>query len=130
MGGLNLRRNTNLKVLLSVLFPPAMLQLEFRTQEELRQMPQTEEEYMMEHCEDEEDGSDEEDEEQTGADEVGWGGGERGSGSGLMSVQHEGENCVVACDEFYLGLWMLCCLIKNGPGCQLPKQHPLSCNWK
>ena len=75
MGGLNLRRNTNLKVLLSVLFPPAMLQLEFRTQEELRQMPQTEEEYLMEHCEDEEDRSDEDDDDPTGADEVGDAGG-------------------------------------------------------
>ncbi|XP_065168332.1 transient receptor potential cation channel trpm isoform X4 [Atheta coriaria] len=45
MGGLRTRKNTNLKVILSLLFPPYICNLEFKTVEELQLMPQTEEEH-------------------------------------------------------------------------------------
>ncbi|CAG0882990.1 unnamed protein product [Darwinula stevensoni] len=45
MGGLRMRKNTNLKVILGLLFPPSLLSLEFKTQEELQLQPQTEEEH-------------------------------------------------------------------------------------
>ncbi|CAH2042109.1 unnamed protein product, partial [Iphiclides podalirius] len=46
MGGLRTRKNTNLKVILSLLCPLYILQLEFKSKEELQLMPQTEEEHM------------------------------------------------------------------------------------
>ncbi|CAG5035991.1 unnamed protein product [Parnassius apollo] len=46
MGGLRTRKNTNLKVILSLLFPLYILQLEFKSKEELQLMPQTEEEHL------------------------------------------------------------------------------------
>ncbi|XP_072942327.1 transient receptor potential cation channel trpm [Epargyreus clarus] len=45
MGGLRTRKNTNLKVILSLLCPLYILQLEFKSKEELQLMPQTEEEH-------------------------------------------------------------------------------------
>ncbi|KAG1655147.1 Transient receptor potential cation channel trpm [Nymphon striatum] len=47
MGGLRMRRNTNLKVILGLLFPVTILKLEFKSKEELLHMPQTEEEHIM-----------------------------------------------------------------------------------
>ena len=47
MGGLRTRRSTNLKVVLSLLCPPLILKLEFKSKEELQLMPQTEEEHMI-----------------------------------------------------------------------------------
>ncbi|KAK9736430.1 hypothetical protein QE152_g12513 [Popillia japonica] len=41
MGGLRTRKNTNLKVILGLLFPPYILRLEFKSKEELQLMPQT-----------------------------------------------------------------------------------------
>ncbi|XP_045537402.1 transient receptor potential cation channel trpm isoform X7 [Papilio machaon] len=46
MGGLRTRKNTNLKVILSLLFPLYILHLEFKSKEELQLMPQTEEEHL------------------------------------------------------------------------------------
>ncbi|KAK4884574.1 hypothetical protein RN001_000845 [Aquatica leii] len=46
MGGLRTRKNTNLKVILGLLFPPYILRLEFKSKEELQLMPQTEEEHL------------------------------------------------------------------------------------
>ncbi|XP_061384198.1 transient receptor potential cation channel trpm isoform X1 [Danaus plexippus] len=46
MGGLRTRKNTNLKVILSLLCPLYILQLEFKSKEELQLMPQTEEEHL------------------------------------------------------------------------------------
>ncbi|KOB77893.1 Uncharacterized protein OBRU01_03309 [Operophtera brumata] len=46
MGGLRTRKNTNLKVILSLLFPLYVLYLEFKSKEELQLMPQTEEEHL------------------------------------------------------------------------------------
>ncbi|XP_045461710.1 transient receptor potential cation channel trpm isoform X23 [Harmonia axyridis] len=46
MGGLRTRKNTNLKVILGLLFPPYILSLEFKSKEELQLMPQTTEEHM------------------------------------------------------------------------------------
>ncbi|XP_069361506.1 transient receptor potential cation channel trpm isoform X8 [Maniola hyperantus] len=45
MGGLRTRKNTNLKVILCLLCPLYILQLEFKSKEELQLMPQTEEEH-------------------------------------------------------------------------------------
>ncbi|XP_076339242.1 transient receptor potential cation channel trpm-like isoform X2 [Tachypleus tridentatus] len=58
MGGLRTRKNTNLKVILGLLFPPTILTLDFKTKEELQLMPQTEEEHMLNKEEDEESESD------------------------------------------------------------------------
>ncbi|KAL3288297.1 hypothetical protein HHI36_002745 [Cryptolaemus montrouzieri] len=46
MGGLRTRKNTNLKVILGLLFPIYILNLEFKSKEELQLMPQTTEEHM------------------------------------------------------------------------------------
>lgn len=46
MGGLRTRKNTNLKVILGLLFPPYICGLEFKSREELQLMPQTEEEHL------------------------------------------------------------------------------------
>ncbi|RZC40720.1 transient receptor potential cation channel trpm, partial [Asbolus verrucosus] len=46
MGGLRTRKNTNLKVIMGLLFPPYILKLEFKSKEELQLMPQTTEEHM------------------------------------------------------------------------------------
>lgn len=45
LGGLRTRKNTNIKVMLSLLFPPLVLLLGFRSGEELKTMPQTREEH-------------------------------------------------------------------------------------
>ncbi|KAG8229410.1 hypothetical protein J437_LFUL000931, partial [Ladona fulva] len=47
MGGLRTRKNTNLKVVLGLLFPPYITRLDFKSKEELQLMPQTEEEHMI-----------------------------------------------------------------------------------
>lgn len=46
MGGLRTRKNANLKVIFALLFPPAIFKLEFKSTEELKLMPQTEEEHI------------------------------------------------------------------------------------
>ncbi|XP_049543421.1 transient receptor potential cation channel trpm isoform X3 [Anopheles darlingi] len=46
MGGLRTRKNTNLKVILGLLVPPFIKKLDFKSKEELQQMPQTEEEHL------------------------------------------------------------------------------------
>ncbi|KAL4227851.1 Transient receptor putative cation channel subfamily M member 7 [Mactra antiquata] len=48
MGGLRMRKNTSLKVLLGILIPPYILALEFKSKEELQLMPQTMEEHLDE----------------------------------------------------------------------------------
>ncbi|XP_042218269.1 transient receptor potential cation channel trpm-like [Homarus americanus] len=45
LGGLRTRKNTNIKVMLSLLVPPLILVLGFRSREELKTMPQTREEH-------------------------------------------------------------------------------------
>ncbi|KAK6630175.1 hypothetical protein RUM44_005731 [Polyplax serrata] len=47
MGGLRTRKNTNLKVILGLICPPYICQLEFKSKEELQSMPQTEEEHLI-----------------------------------------------------------------------------------
>ncbi|XP_034245088.1 transient receptor potential cation channel trpm [Thrips palmi] len=47
MGGLRTRKNTNLKVILGLLCPAYIPQLEFKSREELQLMPQTEEEHQL-----------------------------------------------------------------------------------
>uniref|UniRef100_A0A0A9YDY3 Transient receptor potential cation channel trpm n=1 Tax=Lygus hesperus TaxID=30085 RepID=A0A0A9YDY3_LYGHE len=47
MGGLRTRKNTNLKVLFGLVFPPYIARLEFKSKEELQLMPQTEEEHLI-----------------------------------------------------------------------------------
>ncbi|XP_055839433.1 transient receptor potential cation channel trpm isoform X4 [Episyrphus balteatus] len=46
MGGLRTRKNTNLKVILGLLVPVYIKRLDFKSKEELQQMPQTEEEHL------------------------------------------------------------------------------------
>ncbi|KAJ8947842.1 hypothetical protein NQ318_009987 [Aromia moschata] len=46
MGGLRTRKNTNLKVIMGLIFLPYILKLDFKTREELQLMPQTTEEHM------------------------------------------------------------------------------------
>ncbi|XP_037946393.1 transient receptor potential cation channel trpm-like isoform X3 [Teleopsis dalmanni] len=46
MGGLRTRKNTNLKVILGLVMPFYIKCLDFKTKEELQQMPQTEEEHL------------------------------------------------------------------------------------
>ncbi|XP_074037016.1 transient receptor potential cation channel, subfamily M isoform X5 [Leptinotarsa decemlineata] len=46
MGGLRTRKNTNIKVILGLIFMPYILRLEFKSKEELQLMPQTTEEHM------------------------------------------------------------------------------------
>jgi transient receptor potential cation channel subfamily M protein 3 len=46
LGGLRTRRSTNLKIVLAIICPPLILQLEFKSKKELQLMPQTEEEHM------------------------------------------------------------------------------------
>ncbi|XP_067127753.1 transient receptor potential cation channel trpm isoform X2 [Centruroides vittatus] len=46
MGGLRTRKNANSKVIFALLFPPAIFKLEFKSTEELKLMPQTEEEHI------------------------------------------------------------------------------------
>jgi transient receptor potential cation channel subfamily M member 3 len=48
MGGLRTRRWTNVKVIIGLLFPPMILQLDFKSIEELQLMPQTMEEHLLE----------------------------------------------------------------------------------
>ncbi|KAK7065328.1 Transient receptor putative cation channel subfamily M member 7 [Halocaridina rubra] len=45
LGGLRTRKNTNIKVMFSLLFPPLIPVLGFRSREELKTMPQTREEH-------------------------------------------------------------------------------------
>ncbi|XP_023311043.1 transient receptor potential cation channel trpm isoform X3 [Anoplophora glabripennis] len=46
MGGLRTRKNTNMKVIMGLIFMPYILKLEFKSKEELQLMPQTTEEHM------------------------------------------------------------------------------------
>ncbi|XP_030384030.1 transient receptor potential cation channel trpm isoform X2 [Scaptodrosophila lebanonensis] len=46
MGGLRTRKNTNFKVILGLILPFYIRQLDFKSKEELQQMPQTEEEHL------------------------------------------------------------------------------------
>ncbi|KAL1512762.1 hypothetical protein ABEB36_002294 [Hypothenemus hampei] len=46
MGGLRTRKNTNIKVIMGLIFPPYILRLEFKSKEELQLMPQTTEEHL------------------------------------------------------------------------------------
>ncbi|XP_027836600.2 transient receptor potential cation channel trpm [Aphis gossypii] len=46
MGGLRTRKNTNIRILLGLLFPPYISRLEFKSRKELQSMPQTEEEHL------------------------------------------------------------------------------------
>ncbi|XP_066138176.1 transient receptor potential cation channel trpm isoform X6 [Euwallacea fornicatus] len=46
MGGLRTRKNTNIKVIMGLIFPPYILKLEFKSKEELQLMPQTTEEHL------------------------------------------------------------------------------------
>jgi transient receptor potential cation channel subfamily M protein 3 len=48
MGGLRTRRWTNVKVIIGLLCPPMILQLDFKSIEELQLMPQTMEEHLLE----------------------------------------------------------------------------------
>ncbi|XP_033750310.1 LOW QUALITY PROTEIN: transient receptor potential cation channel subfamily M member 3-like [Pecten maximus] len=48
MGGLQMRKNSSLKVILGILIPPYILALEFKSKEELQLMPQTMEEHLDE----------------------------------------------------------------------------------
>ncbi|RUS83212.1 hypothetical protein EGW08_009023 [Elysia chlorotica] len=48
IGGLRMRKNTSLKVILGIVFPPYILALDFKSKEELQLMPQTMEEHMDE----------------------------------------------------------------------------------
>ncbi|XP_025077050.1 transient receptor potential cation channel subfamily M member 3-like isoform X4 [Pomacea canaliculata] len=48
IGGMRMRKNTSLKVILGILFPPYMLALDFKSREELQLMPQTMEEHLDE----------------------------------------------------------------------------------
>nr|XP_018667447.1 transient receptor potential cation channel subfamily M member 1-like isoform X2 [Ciona intestinalis] len=48
MGGLSMRKNSSLKVILGILLPPTILMLEFKTHEELQLMPQTVAEHLHE----------------------------------------------------------------------------------
>ncbi|XP_014480910.1 PREDICTED: transient receptor potential cation channel trpm isoform X1 [Dinoponera quadriceps] len=59
MGGLRTRKNTNLKVILGLLFPVYIARLEFKSREELQLMPQTQEEHLI-ALEDEKEDSDSE----------------------------------------------------------------------
>ncbi|BES91248.1 Transient receptor potential cation channel [Nesidiocoris tenuis] len=47
MGGLRTRKNTNIKVIFGLVFPPYIAKLEFKSKEELQLMPQTEEEHLI-----------------------------------------------------------------------------------
>ena len=47
MGGLRMRKNPGFKIVLGLLLPPTIAQLEFKTKEELELMPQTEEELLV-----------------------------------------------------------------------------------
>ncbi|XP_066585207.1 transient receptor potential cation channel trpm isoform X2 [Prorops nasuta] len=57
MGGLRTRKNTNLKVILGLIFPIYIAKLEFKSREELQLMPQTHEEHQI-ALEDEKEDSD------------------------------------------------------------------------
>ncbi|XP_046332894.2 transient receptor potential cation channel subfamily M member 3-like isoform X4 [Haliotis rufescens] len=48
IGGLRMRKNTSMKVLLGILLPPYVAALEFKSKEELQLMPQTMEEHLEE----------------------------------------------------------------------------------
>ncbi|KAK3097474.1 hypothetical protein FSP39_009961, partial [Pinctada imbricata] len=48
MGGLQMRKNSNLKVLMGLLLPPSIICLDFKSKEELQLMPQTMEEHLDE----------------------------------------------------------------------------------
>ena len=47
MGGLRMRKNPIFKIVLGLLCPPSIANLEFKTREELELMPQTEEELQV-----------------------------------------------------------------------------------
>ncbi|XP_077989060.1 transient receptor potential cation channel subfamily M member 3-like [Glandiceps talaboti] len=47
MGGLQMRKNTSLKVIMGILLPPSIVTLEFKSKEELELMPQTIEEHFQ-----------------------------------------------------------------------------------
>ncbi|XP_059155365.1 transient receptor potential cation channel subfamily M member 3-like isoform X3 [Physella acuta] len=48
IGGLRMRKNTSLKVILGIIFPPYLFALDFKSKEELQLMPQTMEEHLDE----------------------------------------------------------------------------------
>ena len=50
MGGLRMRKNPIFKIVLGLLCPPSIANLEFKTREELELMPQTEEELQVREC--------------------------------------------------------------------------------
>ncbi|XP_062571913.1 transient receptor potential cation channel subfamily M member 3-like [Saccostrea cucullata] len=58
MGGLRMRKNSSLKVVLGILIPPYAMALEFKTKEELQLMPQTMEEHLEELEDDDSDTED------------------------------------------------------------------------
>ncbi|CAG9862478.1 unnamed protein product [Phyllotreta striolata] len=59
MGGLRTRKNTNIKVILGLIFMPYIFKLEFKSKEELQLMPQTTEEHMeLENDDDDKSDSD------------------------------------------------------------------------
>ncbi|XP_048733275.2 transient receptor potential cation channel subfamily M member 1-like isoform X2 [Ostrea edulis] len=58
MGGLRMRKNSSLKVLLGIFIPPYAMALEFKTKEELQLMPQTMEEHLEELEDDDSDTED------------------------------------------------------------------------
>nr|XP_022329694.1 transient receptor potential cation channel subfamily M member 1-like isoform X4 [Crassostrea virginica] len=58
MGGLRMRKNSSLKVILGIIIPPYAMALEFKTKEELQLMPQTMEEHLEELEDDDSDTED------------------------------------------------------------------------
>ncbi|XP_061172975.1 transient receptor potential cation channel subfamily M member 3-like isoform X2 [Saccostrea echinata] len=58
MGGLRMRKNSSLKVILGILIPPYAMALEFKSKEELQLMPQTMEEHLEELEDDDSDTED------------------------------------------------------------------------
>lgn len=58
MGGLRMRKNSSLKVILGIFIPPYAMALEFKTKEELQLMPQTMEEHLEELEDDDSDTED------------------------------------------------------------------------
>jgi hypothetical protein len=45
MGGMKIRKNITYKILLALLFPPAIFAIQFKSAKELQYMPQTQEEH-------------------------------------------------------------------------------------
>ncbi|XP_052700946.1 transient receptor potential cation channel subfamily M member 3-like isoform X5 [Crassostrea angulata] len=58
MGGLRMRKNSSLKVIVGIFIPPYAMALEFKTKEELQLMPQTMEEHLEELEDDDSDTED------------------------------------------------------------------------